>query len=146
MLLPPPAWESQTVCLHAPARSLESSQLHWLFTENFRDEPPPWLRTYYRSITATTRRSASGRGIGTHPLAVLPLEVLPLTREPHPSHILARLPTFPTKAADQGHATSMPDTAWPIPGRPPDLSRILETNPVLMPYLDSRHVTRQSSP
>ena len=34
------------------------------------------------------------------------------------SSIATRLPTFPARAADQVHATSMPDTAWPETGTP----------------------------
>ena len=40
----------------------------------------PWLQAHYRPFTATTRRSASRRGIGTQPLADLPLRALPLAR------------------------------------------------------------------
>src|SRR5664280_958833 len=38
------------------------------------------------------------------------------------TNVRARLPTFPAKAADEGHAASVPDTAWPIDGHPPDSS------------------------
>jgi len=44
----------------------------------------------------------------------------------------SRLLTFPTKAADWAHATSTPDTAWPVSGLPPDLSRNLHHTPVSM--------------
>src|SRR5450759_2855618 len=49
-------------------------------------------------------------------------------------------PTFPAKAADEGHAASVPDTAWPIDGHPPDSSQIHSNNLVLMSLLYSRHV------
>src|SRR5262249_43374627 len=52
----------------------------------------------------------------------------------------ARLPTFRTKAADQTHATSMPDTTWPISGHLPGSSRSRIDTPVSMPFPQSRHV------
>ena len=110
-----------------------------LITENFPDEPSPWLHAHYRPFTATTRRSASKRGIGTQPLTVSAARSAPSRPANPPGHIHARLPTFPTKAADEVHATSVPDTAWPIHGHPPDSSRILN-NLVLMSSLYSRHV------
>src|SRR6266511_1808709 len=45
----------------------------------------------------------------------------------------SRLPTFHAGAADQDHAAFMPDTAWPVNGHPPDLSRKFLSPPVLMP-------------
>src|ERR1022692_72072 len=40
----------------------------------------------------------------------------------------------------------MPDTAWPIHGHPPDLSRIPKPNPVLVPVHDSRPVNSDHLP
>src|SRR4029078_5809781 len=33
-------------------------------------------------------------------------------------NVVTRLPTFPARAADQTHAASVPDTAWPVIGAP----------------------------
>src|SRR5216683_1651173 len=57
-----------------------------------------------------------------------------------PGSVRTRLPTFPAKAAAEVHAASMPDTAWPVHGLPPGLSRVHSTNPVLMSLRYSRHV------
>jgi hypothetical protein len=40
--------------------------------------------------------------------------------------------TFHTKAADWAHATSTPDTTWPISGHPPGCSRSSRSTPVLL--------------
>jgi hypothetical protein len=42
------------------------------------------------------------------------------------------LPTFHAKAADQARVASMPDTAWPVSGLPPGLSRGSDVAPVSM--------------
>src|SRR5205823_3006626 len=75
-----------------------------------------------------------------------PLGALPLTQPCRLGRVRTRLPAFPTKAADEVHAASTPDTAWPIHGHPPDPSRILEPNPVSMSSLSSRRVNSLSSP
>src|SRR5262245_13968779 len=36
-----------------------------------------------------------------------------------PDSFGTRLPMFHARAADQAHAASMPDTAWPVIGHPP---------------------------
>src|SRR5450756_1159940 len=87
------------------------------------DEPSPWLHAHYRRFITTTRRSASDRGNGTQLLTVSAARSTPSRprRIHHGDHVRARLPTFPAKAAGEGHAASVPDTAWPIDGHPPDL-------------------------
>src|SRR6266542_2189450 len=57
------------------------------------------------------------------------------TRSPSTGQAVStsRLPTFHAGAADQDHAAFMPDTAWPVNGHPPDLSRKFLSPPVLMP-------------
>jgi hypothetical protein len=62
---------------------------------------------------------------------------------PHTSRgrsIGTRLPAFHTEAADQAHATCMPDTTWPINGHPPGSSRSRLVTPVSMSLRSSRHV------
>ena len=49
------------------------------------------------------------------------------------SSIRVRLPKFRTRAADQPHVTSTPDTTWPIFGHPPGSSRNQKDAPVSMP-------------
>ena len=44
----------------------------------------------------------------------------------------ARLLTFHAKAAEQAHVASMPDTTWPVNGRPPGSSRSRRYTPVSM--------------
>jgi hypothetical protein len=46
--------------------------------------------------------------------------------------IATRLPTFHAEAADRARAAFMPDTAWPISGHPPGLSRNPVDTPVSM--------------
>src|SRR5664280_769583 len=106
------------------------------------DEPSPWLHAHYRRFITTTRRSASDRGYGTQLLTVSAARSTPSRprRIHHGDHVRARLPTFPAKAAGEGHAASVPDTAWPIDGHPPDSSQIHSNNLVLMSLLYSRHV------
>src|SRR4029077_10491674 len=40
------------------------------------------------------------------------------TERVSPHNVGTRLPTFPARAADQTHAASVPDTAWPVIGAP----------------------------
>src|SRR5206468_1197126 len=42
---------------------------------------------------------------------------------PQRDSVETRLPVFHARAADQAHAASMPGTAWPVIGHPPDSSR-----------------------
>jgi len=42
---------------------------------------------------------------------------------PQGDSVETRLPVFHARAADQAHAASMPGTAWPVIGHPPDSSR-----------------------
>src|SRR6266576_6342211 len=58
---------------------------------------------------------------GTLPLAAQPTAAR--KRQPAGATIGTRLPTFHAEAAEQARATSMPDTAWPVNGLPPGLSR-----------------------
>src|SRR5664279_811747 len=90
-----------------------------------RDGPP--------ATAATVLNSSRFLPPGALPLA--PAELIH-----HGDHVRARLPTFPAKAAGEGHAASVPDTAWPIDGHPPDSSQIPSNNLVLMSLLYSRHV------
>ena len=102
-----------------PPRLIEST---FLMSRPLRSTPTPASRRF----TATTSRSASERRIGTQCLRFLPRHAP--SRDPGPTaparRIDARLLTFHTRAADQDHAASTPDTAWPIDGHPP--SSILE--------------------
>jgi len=61
-------------------------------------------------------RSDRAPGNGTQPLAVPPLEDLPVaavTPQAAGSSIRARSPPFRAEAADQDHATFTPGTTWP---------------------------------
>src|SRR6266542_1565093 len=104
--------------------------------------PPslPGLPSYYKTVRQRVQQRYST------PCGFRRLERSLSPGQPAPSHVRTRLPTFPTRAADRVHAASMPDTVWPIHGHPPDSSRILEPNPVLMSSLKSRHVNSRSSP
>ncbi len=79
-----------------------------------------------------TSRSASRTRNGTHTRATHGL--LPLS---HPKtrmrSIGSGLLPFHAKAADRARVASMPDTAWPINGHPPDSSRDRFDTPVSMP-------------
>src|SRR5664280_2813103 len=99
------------------------------------------LHSHYRSFTATMRRSAGEHGNGTQLLTVSAARSAPYRPvKPPRNSIRARLPKFPAKAAGKGHAASVPDTAWPIHGHPPDSSQIHSNNLVLMSLRYSRHV------
>ena len=70
-----------------------------------------------------------------NPSQFLLLETLPLARQPLRGQrpgIETCLPTFRAKAADQARVASMPDTAWPVNGLPPNSSRNSNGTPVLM--------------
>ena len=83
--------------------------------------------------------------IGTRRLTVSAARRAPSRTRPHPQgtgrSIGTRLPTFRAEAADQAHAASMPDTAWPINGHPPGSSRSRIDTPVSMslPNISALH-------
>jgi hypothetical protein len=112
--------------------------------EQTADEPAPSLRPHYRGFTATTSRSAGARRDGTPRLPVSAAQRSPSrTRRPRRSArrgIGTRLPMFRAAAADQAHAASMPDTAWPVNGHPPGSSRSRIDAPVSMSFPKSRHL------
>ena len=56
----------------------------------------------------------------------------PCRRGLNRSSVGTRLLTFRTRAADGAHATSTPDTTWPISGHPPGSSRSTHQTPVSM--------------
>ena len=103
-------------------------------TNTATNDPAPSLRPHYRSLSATTSRSASVPRDGTQPLAAsAPLGDLPLTRpHPRPGSIGTRLLLFRAEAADRARVVYMPDTAWPVSGHPPGSSRSLQNTPVSM--------------
>src|SRR5215470_2034805 len=74
------------------------------------------------------------------PSRIRPVGSLPLAA-PQDSDIRARLLTFRVKAADRAHVASMPDTAWPVNGHPPDSSRSSRYAPVSMSaaFVTTRH-------
>jgi hypothetical protein len=94
----------------------------------------PSLRPHYKSLSATTSRSASASRDGTQPLtASAPLGDLPLARRAcAPDSIGTRLLLFRAEAADRARVVYMPDTAWPVSGHPPGSSRGSQNTPVPM--------------
>jgi hypothetical protein len=97
-------------------------------------EPAPWLhphpskqgsRSYIRAgppASAASVLNAFGFCLGTLPPATFG------ACDPG-RRIDARLLTFRARAADQAHAASTPDTAWPIHGHPPGSSRGMKQDP-----------------
>jgi hypothetical protein len=96
------------------------------------DDPAPWLHPHYRSFTATTSRSASTTRDGTHALTVSAAWDTPSRPPIGTDSIGSCLLTFHAEAADQARVASMPDTAWPVSGLPPDSSRDRMDTPVSM--------------
>ena len=102
-------------------------------TNTATNNPAPSLHPHYRGFTTTTSRSASAPRDGTHSLTVSAASGYSLS----PTHtragsVGARLLLFHAKAADRARVAYMPDTAWPISGHPPDLSR----EPISRPGFD----------
>ena len=100
--------------------------------EQITNDLAPSLHPHYRSLITTTSQSASAPRDGTQSLTV----------SPRPGHSLS--PPYQAvsgrafsrstrKQPDQTRVASMPDTAWPVNGHPPDSSRDHEDVPVLMP-------------
>ena len=83
----------------------------FLVSRPLRSTPTPASRNF----TANTGRSASERRIGTQCLRFLPRRAPSATLGAYdPGRLIdARLLTFHATAADQDHAASTPDTAWP---------------------------------
>jgi hypothetical protein len=81
----------------------------------FAPAPLQDLRRYYEPV----RRRAARRYSHAPPenFRLPGLSLSPPAAEARDG-IATRLPTFPTKAADQAHAAFMPDTAWPVSGPP----------------------------
>jgi hypothetical protein len=110
-----------------------------LLPEHFRligqttatDNPAPSLHPRYRGLSTTTSRSASAPRDGTH-IAPPPGGTLPVARPGRAGCVRARLLLFRTEAADRARVVYMPDTAWPVNGHPPGLSRDYCNTPVLM--------------
>jgi hypothetical protein len=72
------------------------------------------LRSHYRSISATTGRSAGTRRDGTQHLAVSAAWCAPSRSRHAAGAVSARaFPCFRTQAADRARATCTPGTAWP---------------------------------
>src|SRR6185312_7202459 len=106
------------------ARPRDSSQATARLTERTTatDDPAPSLQPRYRTFGTTTGRSASVSGDGTH----VPTGHSRLGHSLSPplsGSFRTRLLTFRTRAADQAHAASAPDTAWPVNGYPPGSSQ-----------------------
>jgi hypothetical protein len=95
-----------------------------------------------RSFTTTTGQSAGIPASVLNSSRFLPIGALPLaTRSTRGQPYRLCLPTFHMEAADRTHAAFMPDTAWPVSGYPPDLSRNPVDAPVLMSTFRLRHFT-----
>src|SRR5215218_8926422 len=92
----------------------------WL-TDNRKpaDDPAPSLRSHYRSLTATTSRSAGADRNEAEP----PLIATGHRRVASGDGFGARLLPFRSGAAGRVHVASMPDTAWPVGGHPPGSSQ-----------------------
>ncbi len=90
----------------------------WLLARTNLDEPTPSLQPHYRIFITTTSRSASGFRNGTQHLAISVAQRSPSHHPKTGRGIGTRLPKFHVRAAEQDHATSVPDTAWPINGTP----------------------------
>ena len=108
---------------------------------------PASLHPHYRSFITTTNRSASATATVLNVSQFLLLDTLPLAPLPnYPAEcsVVSRLPTFRTEAADQAHATCMPDTAWPATRAPARLIPEFKRYPGfdVSPY--SRHVSSGS--
>src|SRR6478752_4202076 len=95
------------------------------------DDPTPSLHPHYRGFTTTTSRSASRTRDGTHTTQSAGYSLSP-TRETRTGSVGFGLLPFHAEAADRARVASMPDTAWPISGHPPDLSRDHLDTPVSM--------------
>src|SRR6266851_8946441 len=108
-------------------------------TNTATNDPAPSLHPRYRGFSTTTSRSAGVPGDGTQSLTGSPLGTLPVTC-PRAGGVRARL-LFRAEAADRARVVSMPDTAWPVSGHPPDSSRDHPYIPVLMSPV--RFSTRQ---
>ena len=103
------------------------------------DDPAPSLRPRYRGFSTTTGRSASVPGDGTH----VPTghSRLGHSLSPHADaavsgHAFSRSAREPQTRA---HATSAPDTAWPVNGTPARL--IPETHTIAPVLMSSERVT-----
>src|SRR3954468_2113827 len=115
----------------------------WL-TDNRKpaDDPAPSLRSHYRSLTATTSRSATR--------AEPPLIATGHRRVASGDGFGARLLPFRSGAAGRVHVASMPDTAWPVGGPPPGSSRDTSQSPgfdvVCLCFDTSAAIRLRSSP
>src|ERR1019366_9258940 len=73
------------------------------------------------------------------------LGALPLTTpDAAGGGIGACLRTFHAAAADQARVAFMPDTTWPVNGRPPDSSQGQADAPVSMSHMEFRHFISDS--
>jgi hypothetical protein len=93
-----------------------------------------------RDLTATTGRSASAPGTGTHSLAGSSRLRYSL-RPPRAGASRNAFSRFPARAADRAHVTYTPGTAWPVNGHPPGSSRAGNLSPVSMPSEQFRRFT-----
>jgi hypothetical protein len=93
-------------------------------TNTATDDLAPWLHlhrtkqrlhSYYRPVRQRVpRRYSIPRRVSTWESP---------SRHLKNSSFGTRFLTFHARAADQAHAASMPDTAWPVSGHPPDSSQ-----------------------
>ncbi len=144
-LEPPPAGRSRRAT-QPPSLVQHRSQQ----TRHHSPEPPPAF-VFTSSAPITGASSLLRAGPPARAATVLsasrfqPPSALPVASPHHtiPVRVCGvgtRLPTFRAEAADQAHAASMPDTAWPVNGLPPGSSRSRIDTPVSMSFPKSRHV------
>src|SRR6476646_2618404 len=122
----PPTSKSQTVSLTTSARSCSSSPGRT--GPRLTGQTQPQTTRPLRSAPITGTSPLLRAGPPARPAPVLTPDLPPSyslspTKPTHPErvsphNVVTRLPTFPARAADQAHAASMPDTAWPETGLP----------------------------
>jgi len=122
----PPTSKSQTVSLTTSARSCSSSPGRT--GPRLTGQTQPQTTRPLRSTPITGASPLLRAGPPARPATVLTPDLTPSyslspTKPTHtervsPHNVVTRLPTFPARAADQAHAASVPDTAWPVIGAP----------------------------
>ena len=132
LLLRRRALPSPSPCRFIPALSMTRGHRGSLLLRRRAFPSPPPSRFIpahpLRSTPITGASSLLRAGPPARPATVLTPDLTPghslsqtklIHSEPiSPSSVGTHLPTFPARAADQAHATSMPDTAWPETGLP----------------------------
>ena len=111
----PPASARPSQLLPGMARLTERTQPR--MTRPLRSTP------ITEGFITTMSRSASTPRNGTQRLTVSAACARSLSPPTRTDSVATCLPTFRAKAADRAHVASMPDTAWPVSGYPPDSSQ-----------------------